>query len=45
MSVRSCKSFMHARAPFGKGPMPDDVDNVGHEDKKAKSEQKQVNEM
>ena len=33
------------KGPFGKGPMPDDVDDVGHEDKKAKSEHKQVNDV
>ena len=37
---------LHAcKGPFGKGPMPDDVDDVGHEDKKAKSEHKQVNDV
>ena len=28
--------MLHAcKGPFGKGPMPDDVDDVSHEDKKA----------
>ena len=36
---------LHAcKGPFGKGPMPD-VDGVGHEDKKAKSQQEQVNDV
>ena len=42
--------MLHAcKGPFGKGPMPDDlpddVDDNGHEDKKAKSEPKQVNDV
>ena len=38
--------MLHAcKGPFGKGPMPDDVDDDGHEDKKAKSERKQVNDV
>ena len=37
--------MLHAcKGPFSKGPMSDDVDDIGHEDKKAKSELKQVNE-
>ena len=50
---RKCKELrqdlehvmMHAcKGPFSKGPMSDDVDDIGREDKKAKSELKQVNE-
>ena len=46
---RKCKELrqdlehvmLHAcKGPFGKAPMPGDVDDVGHEDKKAKSELK-----
>ena len=37
--------MLHAcKGPFSKGPMSDDVDDIGREDKKAKSELKQVNE-
>ena len=51
---RKCKELrqdlehvmLHAcKGPFGKAPMPGDVDDVGHEDKKAKSELKHVNNV
>jgi hypothetical protein len=36
--------MLHAcKGPFSKGPMSDDVDDIGREDKKVKSELKQVN--
>ncbi|KOO32406.1 hypothetical protein Ctob_011892, partial [Chrysochromulina tobinii] len=38
-----CVMLNACKGPFSKGPMSDDVDDIGREDKKVKSELKQVN--